>query len=256
MNKGIVFMFGVAAGGVAMYIVEEIRHQKKLEERTKKLQDEFLASRKKDKAKTENDDEKGLVDLFHESLEDGDDTELMARLGAIMNELDEEEEYEEEIEVEEVPEGLMEMEDYPDGFPGRLMSNLEAATIRYDMEQVVREEGYGDPNERAAVKPYLIDPVIFGTNDAYTYVTMTYYADGRLADDLDELIDPDDWEDLIGTEALEAFGIEPQQECIVTVRNERLMCDIEVYKDARPYTDILKEKPQLMHQFQDMEDDE
>lgn len=248
MNKGICFALGVAAGAVATYFVEEYRNQKRFEAYTKKLQDEFSSHDKKN----EPEKEKTLVDLYRE----GNDEELMKRLDDIAAECEDCEEEEEEIEIQEVPEDLFEMQDYPDGFPGRLMSNLEATLIRNELEAEINTLQYGNPEERAAKRPWLIDPIIFGTHDAYTYVTLTYYADGKLADDMDELVDPNDWEDLIGTEALDAFGIEPQQENIVTVRNERLMCDIEIYKDARPYTDILKEKPYLMHQFQDVEDDE
>lgn len=86
------------------------------------------------------------------------------------------------------------------------------------------------PNEG----PYVIAPTEFGTRDDYDSVSLTYYADGVLADDADEPII--DINDVVGLESLDSFG-DYEEDC-VHVRNDELKTDFEILADSRRYTDV------------------
>lgn len=85
------------------------------------------------------------------------------------------------------------------------------------------------------IKPYVISPAEFGEfgNDVKSW---TYYADGVLVDENDEIVN--DPEIIIGN-ALECFG-EYDDDC-VHVRNEMLECDYEIFKHEKTFSEINKE---------------
>ena len=114
---------------------------------------------------------------------------------------------------------------------------------KYD--NVLKREGYvnyseisskkGGDNPMEHKKPYVISPDAFGEyEDDYETESLTYYSDGILADESDDVIENVD--DLIGTESLDHFG--EYEEDSVFVRNERLKTDYEILKDHRKYTDV------------------
>lgn len=82
----------------------------------------------------------------------------------------------------------------------------------------------------------VISPEEFGENENYETIDLTYYADGVLADDQDEVVD--DPEDLVGPEALRSFG--EYQEDVVHVCSERRKCYYEITTDPRNYRDIYR----------------
>lgn len=83
-------------------------------------------------------------------------------------------------------------------------------------------------------KPYVIPPDEFGDIDDYNTVSLTYYADGIVTDEMDEPID--DVDDIIGEESLDHFG--EYEEDSVFVRNDALRTDYEILRDVRNYSDI------------------
>ena len=85
-------------------------------------------------------------------------------------------------------------------------------------------------------KPYVITPDQFDYEDDYEKISLTYYADGTLADDMDEMVDPDE---CIGRDSLTHFG--EYEEDTVYVRNDKLRADYEVQKDVRNYLDVVGE---------------
>lgn len=107
----------------------------------------------------------------------------------------------------------------------------------------LNEEGYTDYSEVELVKdvekPYVITPDEFGEIDEYEKISLTYYADMILADDMDELIE--DVEDIVGFESLGTFG--RYEDDSVFVRNDQLKADYEILKDLRRYEDVIKKKP-------------
>lgn len=88
-------------------------------------------------------------------------------------------------------------------------------------------------------KPYVIKPEEFGDYDEYGKYSLTYYADGILTDDNDDVID--DIENKVGLDSLNRFG--EYEDDAVYVRNDKLKCDYEILLDLDNYSDIAKRKP-------------
>lgn len=87
--------------------------------------------------------------------------------------------------------------------------------------------------------PYVISPEEFGELDDYDKISLTYYSDGVVTDDRNEILD--DVESVIGAESLDHFG--EYEDDSVFVRNDRLKCDYEILLEQRAYTDIPETKP-------------
>lgn len=97
--------------------------------------------------------------------------------------------------------------------------------------------GYTYEEVSDVTKPYVIAPEEFGECD-YETISLTYYADKVLTDELDDPID--DIDSLIGEESLETFG--QYEDDSVFVRNDGLKCDYEILLDERKYSDVLRNK--------------
>lgn len=89
--------------------------------------------------------------------------------------------------------------------------------------------------------PYIISPDEFGEEDEYETISLTYYADGVLADDMDYLVE--DVEETVGNNYASHFG--EYEDDSVFVRNDRLKADYEILMDERNYSDVRKTKPYL-----------
>lgn len=96
-------------------------------------------------------------------------------------------------------------------------------------EKIIEEKDVPIPN-----KPYIISPEEFGESGNYTQISLTYYSDGVLADDEDEIIE--DIDDTVGEDFADHFG--DYEDDSVFVRNDRLRCDYEILKDNRSYHDV------------------
>lgn len=86
-----------------------------------------------------------------------------------------------------------------------------------------------DPND----KIYTISPEEFGELEDYDKISLTLYADGILADDMDNVID--DLEDTVG-DFNSHFG--EYEDDAVFVRNEIRKCDYEILANSRKYADL------------------
>ena len=109
--------------------------------------------------------------------------------------------------------------------------------------------------EGAAEEPYTISPDDFGEEDGYETETLTYYADGILADDQDNLIESVD--KMVGIESLDKFG--EYEDDVVYVRNEQYKCDYEILLDLRRWEDVVappkvKTRPEVPRKPHQMED--
>lgn len=87
--------------------------------------------------------------------------------------------------------------------------------------------------------PYVITPDEFGDLEEYSEISLTYYADKVLADDLDYPVE--DIPGTVGFGSLSRFG--EYEDDSVFVRNDRLKCDYEILLDYRRYEDVLKTLP-------------
>ena len=91
-------------------------------------------------------------------------------------------------------------------------------------------------------KPYIISPEEFGDFDEYTKLSLTYYSDGVLADENDEIVD--DIDETVGADFADHFG--EYEDDSVFVRNDRLKCDYEILRDNRSYSDVTGRYPGQM----------
>lgn len=104
-------------------------------------------------------------------------------------------------------------------------------------EEILQEDRKKYENEvkKYVSDIYVISPEEFGENSTYSIYSITYYADGVLADDTGEILDI---EDTIGHEALLAF--DEYSDSAVYVRNERYKSDYEVLRDPEAYSEVFK----------------
>ena len=117
----------------------------------------------------------------------------------------------------------------------------------------IKEEGYfnySNPSESKkeketkVEKPYVIPPEEFGEADGYDTISLTYYIDGYLADDMLDVVE--DVDDVVGFESLNHFG--EYEDDSVFVRNDRLKTDYEILLDQRNYLDIINRSPHLVEE--------
>jgi len=90
-------------------------------------------------------------------------------------------------------------------------------------------------------KPYVIAPEEFGEGCDYETVSLTYYADGVLTNDYDEILE--DVDDIVGKDSLNHFG--EYEDDSVFVRNDFMKTDYEILLDTRKYSDIHGTSPEL-----------
>ena len=98
-------------------------------------------------------------------------------------------------------------------------------------EEPVQSENSGDV-------PYVISPDEFDELDGYTPISLTYFADGVLADEYGVIVD--NMEEIVG-DGLNHFG--EYEEDAVYVRNDAKRCDYEILKDERKYAEFRKTLP-------------
>ena len=85
--------------------------------------------------------------------------------------------------------------------------------------------------------PEVITPGEFGEY-GYPTVSLTYYADGVVVDEYDDVIDPAELEGMIGTDFASHFG--EYEDDSVFVRNDRLETDYEILRDYRKWSEVPK----------------
>lgn len=124
------------------------------------------------------------------------------------------------------------------------MAKLKPDLVNYMAK--IKEQGYTNysahseksanvkkEDEAMVDEPYVISPEEYGEG-SYTTISLTYYSDGTLADDEDEIVE--DIEDTVGSDFAEHFG--DYEEDSVFIRNDRLRCDYEILRDNRSYADV------------------
>ena len=90
------------------------------------------------------------------------------------------------------------------------------------------------PKQAANDMPYMINPEDFGEEEGYDTLTLTYFADGVLVDDVDDVIDDPD--PVVGLENLKVF--EEFNASAIYVRNDIWKTDFEILKDDWEWKDI------------------
>ena len=90
------------------------------------------------------------------------------------------------------------------------------------------------PKQSLYDDPFVIDPSEFGENPEYDTETLTYFADGVLVDDVDDVIEEPDI--VVGLENLKVF--EEFGATTVYVRNDIYKTDYEIIRDDWNYSDL------------------
>lgn len=114
---------------------------------------------------------------------------------------------------------------------------LEYAAKIQEERYAASEEQKKGKEEEMIDKPYVISPDDFGEFYDYNQISLTYYEDGVVADDMDEIVD--DVDGILGVDFDEHFG--DYDEDSVCIRNDRLKSDYEIVKDARLYADVVSD---------------
>ena len=83
-------------------------------------------------------------------------------------------------------------------------------------------------------KPYVIPPEEYGELYDYDTIELTYYADGILADDINEIVE--DVDEIVGYYSLTTFG--EYEDDSVHVRNDKLKVDYEILRSLDKYSDV------------------
>lgn len=107
------------------------------------------------------------------------------------------------------------------------------------MEEVEEELANGEQGDEDIYEPFIIRPEEYGELHAYETLSLNYYADGVLTDDLDNPIE--DVESLVPADFADHFG--EYDDNAVFVRNDNLECDYEILRDLRKFTDVVGEYP-------------
>lgn len=88
---------------------------------------------------------------------------------------------------------------------------------------------------------HVIPPESAGEQD-YDISSLTYYSDGVLVDDADDIVE--DVDELVGRESLTHFG--EFEDDSVFVRNDKLKTDFEILRDLRSYSDAFSRTSHLV----------
>ena len=107
------------------------------------------------------------------------------------------------------------------------------------MEEVEEEIANGELGDKDVYEPFIIRPDEYGELHAYETLSLNYYADGVLTDELDNPIE--DVESLVPADFADHFG--EYDDNAVFVRNDNLECDYEILRDLRKFTDVVGEYP-------------
>ena len=139
----------------------------------------------------------------------------------------EEKEVEEKEEVKEVEKKEYELKDIQvKDEPKTGLTNYSQITKMYMSKDDFQSPMYDDP--------FVIDPSEFGENPEYDTETLTYFADGVLVDDVDDVIEEPDI--VVGLENLKIF--EEFGATTVYVRNDIYKTDYEIIRDDWNYSDL------------------
>ena len=107
------------------------------------------------------------------------------------------------------------------------------------IEEVKEEIANGEWDDKDVYEPFIIRPEEYGELHAYETLSLNYYADGVLTDELDNPIE--DVESLVPADFADHFG--EYEDDVVHVRNDNLECDYEILRDLRKFTDVVGEYP-------------
>lgn len=146
------------------------------------------------------------------------------------------------FEYEHAGEPIGKVEDVEESEDGVLFTVKSDKPNLREYAAKLQSEGYTDYATAVAKlegnRPYVISPEEYGEY-SYEEIELTYYADGVLADDMNNVVD--DVDDIVGLDFADYFG--EYEDDSVHIRNDRLKCDYEILQDSRNYSDVIKYSP-------------
>lgn len=209
VNNMIIFVVGTLLGSATTYFVVKKKFETEKENEIKEMREYYT---KREEIISEHADKE--VDILKQEIESiRQDTEEQTSV-------DEEElqEYRDIVSQYNHPE-------YAD-----------ALVRKRELQMADAKKAEEDMTEERQEPFYIIKPEEFGTIDDYELVNLTWYADGILADEFDNIIGEDEIEERIGSEALVEIGKYLPK--FIHVRNDDLEIDYEIGEDPRNYCDI------------------
>ena len=127
---------------------------------------------------------------------------------------------------------------------------VEEVKEEKEYKTIVENSGYVNYNKPEQITqhivledvPYAIDPEEFGDKEeeGWDTTTLTYFADGVLVDDVDEIVEQPDV--VVGLDNLRIFEEFPDATCVY-VRNETWRTDFEILRDDWKWSDL--QEPQV-----------
>lgn len=134
-------------------------------------------------------------------------------------------------EIESVKEVYKKKEEQFKTVPKEVEVNKDTKVDKY--KNIVSKYDKGESEMRDEIGPYVILPEEFD-EEGYETISLTYYADGVLADEQNFPIE--DIEDTVGNEALNSFG--KYEDDSVYVRDDDKGIDYEILLDIRKYSEL------------------
>lgn len=127
---------------------------------------------------------------------------------------------------------------------------VEEVKEEKEYKTIVENSGYINYNKPEQIiqhsvledVPYAIEPEEFGdkVDEGWDMTTLTYFADGVLVDDVDEIVEQPDV--VVGLDNLRIFEEFPDATCVY-VRNETWRTDFEILRDDWKWSDL--QEPQV-----------
>lgn len=127
---------------------------------------------------------------------------------------------------------------------------VEEVKEEKEYKTIVENSGYINYNKPEQIMqhsvledtPYAIEPEEFGDKEeeGWDTITLTYFADGVLVDDVDEIVEQPDV--VVGLDNLRIFEEFPDATCVY-VRNETWRTDFEILRDDWKWSDL--QEPQV-----------
>lgn len=215
LKSAMIFVAGVLVGGIPAAVITKRKCEQRAEEEIQSVKEMFKRKIERDKAMQEIETEE--VEHAEEETKE-EKTEEVEHV--------EQSEESEHLELEYVYNNMVKRyEPKPINCPA-----WDEAVAKEEAEKAKARELLS----RIQYEPEVIDADEFGALEDYDMVTLTYFADGVVADDLDEIID--DYEKLIGTEFIQIFN--DFDATSVYVRNDEWQIDYEIIRDDWCFSDI------------------
>lgn len=209
LSTAIAFLTGAAVGGAAVWYITKEWYARLTEEEINSVKEAYaLYSHKQEKADEALLRYRGTEEKAPEASKISVTTAKVAEKGSIA-------EYAKRVQ---------------NGAPLEYSKTVIPPKIEVTVEST--------PPESSGNIPYVISPEEFDELEGYTPISLTYFADGVLADDVGIIID--DAEEIVG-DGLSRFG--EYAEDAVYVRNDAKRCDYEILLDEREYAEFRKTLP-------------